>query len=194
MAQFVSFYPDVEVDGGTVLAFLNSMKRGQETRQAILAKHNIIAQEGLWYSQQAWLNAFKEVADTLGEMNLFLMGVAIIESAKFPPMRGLEDALRSIDIAYHMNHRLHGEIMFNPNTGAILEGIGHYTLVAFDEKNRQAVYNCNNPYPSKFDEGIITEIVRRFKPADSTKHEVKLDISKERRSQGADSCTYVITW
>jgi hypothetical protein len=194
MAQFVSFNPDTEVEGGTVLAFLNSMKRGQETRQAILAKHNIIAQEGQWYSQQAWLDAFKEVADTLGEMNLFLIGVAIIENAKMPPMRGLEDAIRMIDIAYHMNHRLNGEIMFNPNTGAMLEGIGHYSVVSFDEKSRQAVMNCNNPYPSKFDEGIISEFVRRFKPADSSKHEVKLDITKERRAQGADSCTYLISW
>jgi hypothetical protein len=194
MAQFIAFHPDAEVTGGTVLSFVNAMKRGQESRIAILAKHNVGIVEGEWYLQQGWLDAFKEVAETLGEMNLFLMGAAIIENAKFPPMRGLEDALRSIDIAYHMNHRLNGQVMFDPNTGAMLEGIGHYTLVSFDEKNRQAVYNCQNPYPSKFDEGIISEVVRRFKPADSTKYEVKLDITKERRTQGADSCTYIITW
>ncbi len=194
MAQFVSFHKDAEVDGGTILAFVNSMKRGQDTRLGILQKHNLNPQAGNWYPQQAWLNAFKEVADTMGDMNLFLIGSAIIENAKFPPMRGLEEALRSIDIAYHMNHRLHGEVMFNPNTGTMLEGIGHYTLVSFDASKRQAVYNCENPYPSKFDEGIISEIVRRFKPADSSRHEVKIDITQPRRSQGADSCTYLISW
>jgi len=194
MAQFIAFNPDAEVDGGTVLSFVNSMRRGQEIRQAILAKHNIVAQEGKWYSQQLWLDAFKEVAETLGEMNLFLIGTAIIENAKFPPMRGLEDALNAIDVAYHMNHRLHGQVMFDPNNGTMLEGIGHYTLVSYDAQRRSAVYNCNNPYPSKFDEGIITEVVRRFKPADSTKHEVKLDVTQDRRATGGESCTYLITW
>ena len=73
MAQFIAFNPDAEVDGGTVLAFVNSMRRGQEVRQEILAKHNVSAQIGQWYSQQLWLDAFKEVAETLGEMNLFLI-------------------------------------------------------------------------------------------------------------------------
>lgn len=194
MAQFVSFNAEVEVDGGTVLAFVNSMKRGQETRLSILQKHGLQPQIGGWYPQQLWLDAFKEVADTMGDMNLFLIGSAIIENAKFPPMRDLEEALRSIDIAYHMNHRLHGQVMFDPATGTMLEGIGHYTLLSFDGAARRALYKCENPYPSKFDEGIISEIVRRFRPSDSTRHEVKIDITQPRRAQGADSCTYIISW
>lgn len=195
MAQFIAFNQEVEVDGGTTLAVANSMKRGREGRIAILEKHFGTSPEvGKWYHQQAWLNAFKEIADTLGDMNLFLIGTAIIENAQFPPMKGLEDALRSIDVAYHMNHRLGGKVMFNPQTGEMLEGIGHYSLISFDANTRKAVMCCNNPYPSKFDEGIITEVTRRFKPADSINFEVKIDISKERRTQGADSCTYLISW
>ena len=127
-------------------------------------------------------------------MNLLLIGSVIIENADFPPMHNLKEALLSLNIAYHMNHRLNGELMFNPNTGEMLEGIGHYQLVSFDEKTRKAVMNCKNPYPSKFDEGALTDLVRRFKPADSLRHEVKLDITKERRAQGADSCTFLISW
>jgi hypothetical protein len=194
MAQFIAFNPDVEVDGATVFAFLDAMKRGKENRQAILDKHNIIAKDGEWNNQEKWLQVFKEFAQEVGDMNLLLMGMALIENAKFPPMNNLQEALLSINIAYHSSHRLHGQIMFDPKTGTMLDGIGHYQLVSFDSKARKAIMNCRNPYPSKFDEGIITEIVRRFKPADAIRHEVKIDITKERRTQGADSCIFLISW
>lgn len=194
MAQFIAFNPNVEVDGGTVLSFVNSMKTGQEKRQNILSRHGIFAEAGSWFNQQKWLDAFKEVATSVGDLNLFLIGTAIIDNAQFPPISNLEEGLRLLNVAYHMNHRLNGEIMFNPQTGVILEGIGHYSLVEFDAKGRKAVMVCNNPYPSKFDEGIITQLVKRFKPADSTFQLVKLDITKETRAKGAESCTYLVSW
>ena len=194
MAQFIAINKDVEVDGGTTLAFVNSMRKGKDARLAIMEKHGIIPEIGKWYSQQAWLDAFKEIADTVGDMNLFLIGTAIIENAQFPPINNLEEGLRSIDVAYHMNHRLDGHVMFNPHNGSMIEGIGHYSVVSYDGKARKAVMCCDNPYPSKFDEGIISQIVQLFKPADSQHQEVKLDVTKERRTAGGDSCTYLISW
>jgi hypothetical protein len=38
-----------------------------------------------WYSQEAWLNAFKEIAETVGTNTLFMIGKSIPEHAKFPP-------------------------------------------------------------------------------------------------------------
>lgn len=194
MAEFIAFNPKVEVIGGTVNAFVNSMNRGKEKRLAILEKHGITPKEEEWYSQQNWLNAFKEVADSVGEMNLFLIGVAIIENAQFPPINNLEEGLSVIDVAYHMSHRLDGQVLFNPETGEKGEGIGNYTLVEFNEKERMATMVCKNPYPSKFDEGIITAICRKYQPADSEKVIVKVDIEKERRTKGGESCTYIINW
>lgn len=194
MAEFIAFNPDVEVDGGTVLAFINSMRKGKEMRLEILHRHGIDPEPGKWFNQQAWLHAFKEVAESIGDLNLFLIGTAIIENAQFPPIENLEQALGLLDVAYHMNHRLNGQVLFNPQTGEILEGIGHYVLVSFDAAKRQAIMRAENPYPSEFDRGIISELVRRFKPTDSTQHEVKIDISQERRSQGGNSCTYIISW
>ena len=194
MAEFVAINRDVEVNGETVLAFTNSMEKGQETREAILKKHGIEPKPQVWYKQQAWLDAFKEAGKSLGDMNLFLIGKAIIDNANFPPIDNLEQALRSLDVAYHMNHRLGGQVMFNPATGDMMEGIGHYNLVEYDSKARKATFVCDNPYPSKFDEGIITQLVRRFKPNDSVKQEITLDTTKESRISGGDSCTYHITW
>ncbi len=194
MVQFVAQSLDIEVNGETILAFVNSMTRGQDTRLSLLRKHGIDPLPGQWYSQQAWLNAFRELSVSVGEMNLFLVGKAIIDNASFPPISGLQDGLASIDVAYHMNHRKAGQVMFDPDSGDMLEGIGHYRLIAFDEAARTASMVCDNPYPSRFDEGIISQVVRRFKPATSRRADVTLDATKPTRVKGAESCTYIVSW
>src|SRR5687767_6547494 len=98
MAQFIAFNPAVEVDGGTVLSFVNSMKTGQEKRQNILNRHGIFAEAGSWTNQQKWLDAFKEIASSVGDLNLFLIGTAIIDNAQFPPISNLEEGLRLLDV------------------------------------------------------------------------------------------------
>ncbi len=194
MAQYEAILPDIEVNGQTVLSFVNSMELGMESRLETLQKHGIDPKPQQWYPQQAWLNAFRELGNMLGEMNLFMIGKAIISNADFPPMEGLEHALRSIDVAYHMNHRRNGQVMFNPENGTMLEGIGHYSLTEFNAESRQAKMVCDNPYPSKFDEGIIIQVLRNFKPENSISQSVQLDTTQETRKNGGNSCTYLITW
>jgi hypothetical protein len=193
MAQFEAFNKNVEVNKQTVLSVVNSMEKGKDGRLAILLKHGINPDEKEWFNQQKWLNAFKDIADNLGDMNLFLIGKAIINNANFPPIKDLEDGLRSIDIAYHMNHRLNGKLMFDPETGKVTGGIGYYKLKKFDANSKEAVMVCDNPYPSKFDEGIIAQVVNKFKPS-GARAAVDLDRTEESRTNGANSCTYLITW
>lgn len=181
MAQFIAFDPNVEVNGQTILSVVNALPTGQESRLAILKKHGITPEEGKWYKQQSWLNAFKALSTEIGDKTIFAIGKTIPEHAVFPPqIDTLQKALSAIDIAYHMNHR-NGEI-------------GTYMLTHFDEKKREAIMVCNNPYPSEFDRGIITTMLRRFKPKDSYKYDVVTDLSKKSRVKGDDSCTYVVTW
>lgn len=182
MAQFVPFAEGVEVNGQTVLSIVNALEAGKATRLKILNKHGLtdIDLKG-WYSQRAWLDAFKEISETFGIHTLFAIGEAIPENAIFPPeIDNLEKALALIDMAYHLNHR-GGEI-------------GHYTLIHFDPEKHAATMVCNNPYPSEFDRGIINTMVRKFLPSSSLIYDVALDLSKETRLKGADSCTYNITW
>lgn len=182
MAQFIPFAPGVEVNGQTVLSVVEALDAGKETRRAILAKHGLgnVDPHG-WFAQQQWLNAFREIAEEIGDYTLFSIGKAIPEHAIFPPeIDSLEKALAAIDVAYHMNHR-NGEI-------------GNYKLLSFDAAAKVAVMECKNPYPSEFDRGIITTMLRRFKPALSTRYDVVRDTSKPTRLEGADSCTYLITW
>ena len=181
MTQFKAFQAGVQVNGQTILSVVNALSTGQDVRLQILKKHGINPEVDNWYSQQAWLDAFMEIATKIGENTLFMIGKAIPENADFPPeINNLESALRAIDMAYHMNHR-GGEI-------------GHYNVTDFDALKKYAVMVCNNPYPSEFDRGIITSMVRKFKPQGSFKTDVVLDTSLETRKRGGNRCTYKITW
>ncbi len=182
MAQFIPFQPGVEVKGQSLLSIVNAIEFGKEVRLAILKKHGIEnpVPDG-WYSQEKMMNAFKEIADQIGNNTLFAIGKSILENVVFPPqIDDLEKALHSIDMAYQMHHR-------GGDTGC-------YKLVKFDSKKREAIMECKNPYPSEFDRGIISAVLRRFKPKDSFKYDVVLDLMKETRLKGAYSCTYWITW
>lgn len=181
MAQFIAFNPNVEVNGQTILSVVYALSAGQERRLTILRNHGIEPNDGGWYKQQMWLNAFQEIAHELGDKTLFMIGKAIPEHAQFPPqIDNLQKALAAIDMAYRMNHR-GGEI-------------GYYTVLSFDEKSKKAVMLCKNPYPSEFDRGIICTMLRRFKPKESFKYDVELDLTKETRLKGAASCTYNVWW
>ena len=123
----------------------------------ILAKNGIKdLKPNEWYPQQAWLDAFKSISETIGPFTLCIIGKKIPENAQWPPeINEIHAALSSIDIAYHMNHRIDDKILFNPETGEMSEGIGHYKYTITSETTGTMV--CNNPYPCDFDRGIINE-------------------------------------
>ena len=194
MAQFKAFDNNVEVNGQTVLSIVDGMGSYRDTALAILKENGIDSpRKDQWYSQQSWLNAFKKISDSIGKATLFSIGKRIPENAEFPPsINDLQKALAAIDVAYHMNHRINGTIMFDPGTGKMLEGIGHYKLERIDDKTYKMV--CKNPYPSEFDRGIIDAMANRFKPEGSAKVKVKIDETQPMREKGADACTYIISW
>lgn len=194
MAQFKSINPNVEVNGQTVLSIADGMGAGKRMGLKILSENNIDDPKPKnWYSQQDWLNAFKQISEKIGYNTLFLIGKSIPENAEFPPdIDSIEKALAAIDVAYHMNHRLNGKQLFNPQSGQMQEGIGHYNFKKISENKAEII--CDNPYPCDFDRGIIAAMARRFKPSDSVQVAVNHDDSKGCRNKGDNSCCYIITW
>jgi hypothetical protein len=177
MAQFIAFAPDVEVNGTTVLSIMAGMG---ESARPILAAHGFEdVQLDQWYSQQAWLDTFKEIAQLPTKMcDLVSIGMEIPQNAIFPPgIDSIESALMSIDVAYHMNHR-GGEI-----------GNYHASVVS----DHQVDLVCRNPYPCDFDYGIIYGMSRRFCPKNMHAW-VYHDNEAPCRQKGADSCTYHVIW
>ena len=194
MAQFKAFAKGVEVNGETVLSVVAGMNVFRTRALRILADHGIVdPKPGHWYSQQAWLDSFKTIAETVGSLTLTAIGRRIPENAKFPPgIDGIEKALRAIDLAYHMNHRIAGTTLFNSRTHEMTEGVGHYAYHDADEKSARMV--CDNPYPCEFDFGIIEAMALRFKPSDCLFVKVTHDDSAPCRKKGHDSCTYHVRW
>ncbi len=94
-----------------------------------------------------------------------------------------------MDIAYHLNHRKNGAPMFDPATGTMLDGIGHYKT-EFLEKERRAIVVCEEPYPCEFDRGLVAALAARFEPMAKTAH----DNDAPCRKKGESSCTYVVSW
>lgn len=178
MAQFTALAPGVEVNGAAILSVIEGM--GALARpERILARHGIVDPErGKWYPQQAWLDAFKEISESVGPATLRAIGAKIPKVALWPPgVNTVEKALASIDVAYHMNHR-GGEI-------------GRYRFDQASERSARMI--CDNPYPHDFDLGIIEATAQRFAPKDMLVF-VRHDNSQPCRKKGADSCTYTIYW
>ena len=79
---------------------------------------------------QANLGVLADVARAFGDAALFDIGFTVRDHAKFPPeIRHLQQALETLDVAFHTNHR-DGAVMYDPATGTMLEGVGHYTCEA----------------------------------------------------------------
>jgi len=148
MEKFKASSDRVEVNGETIISFVGDSIQ----RVSILEKHGIFnVRPGVWYKQQLWLNAFKEISDKIGPITLRLIGKAIPANAKFPPeIKTTKPAFELLDTAYKMNHR-GGEI-------------GYYKFVSYDENSKQIQMEINTPYPEEFDEGILVGLLEKFKP------------------------------
>ncbi len=142
-----------------------------------------------WYPGDAYLRAYARIEEELGGTVVYQAGLTIPRNAVFPPdIRDLEGALRSIDVAYHMNHGRGGKPLFDPQTGAMTEGIGHYITRRVAE--RHLVTECDNPYPCALDRGIVEAMAKRFEPKAVVIHDSK----KPCRKKGGATCTFNVEW
>ncbi len=191
MAQFQVFEKGIYVNGQTILAVVNGMPKFKDLAFMILSENglqNIHVNQ--WYSMQSWLNAFKTIAEEIGEKTLFEIGKVIPYSADFPSdITTIEKGLKSIDIAYHINHSKNGkDPMYNPQTREMQEGIGHYIFESTG--NNSAKIIGSNPYPCEFDRGIISAMAQKYKPLAI----VNIDLDSENRKSGGKTTTYIIKW
>jgi hypothetical protein len=197
--QFKVFEPGIQVSGTSLGAIVEGFRKYPTVAVKYLTRHGLLKSAAGkasdidvngWYSLDDWLAAYEGIANEIGVNSLFGIGKSIPENAVFPPhVKDIHSALGSIDIAYHMNHRKNGAVMFNPENGQMLEGIGHYGYEPVSDDNR-VICVCHNPYPCDFDRGLITAMATRFQPLARTVH----DNDAPCRKKGADTCTYVVMW
>jgi hypothetical protein len=158
---------------------------GTESRQGVVQ-----FDKDQWYPVNRWLAALERVGREYGEFVLGQAGLAVPKNAVFPPfVTDIDSALKSIDVAYHMNHALAGTPMFSPDTGKMLEGIGHYGYVRLAGQ-KQGVLECDTPYPCPFDLHLIQAVAQRFESTATVVH----DTTRPCRKRSGSSCTYLVRW
>ena len=194
--MFKVFEEGMEVNGQTINSVSDAFSSlkfmvDKYFTAAGLPKSTDIDYDG-WYSQQSWLDAFKHISENVGPLTMLNIGKKIPENAQFPPeVDSIEKGLSAINVAYHMNHRnKSGQVLFNPNNGTMLGGIGYYNVIAVDSANKSAVLKCENPYHCDFDKGIITTMARKFEVGARIRH----DDTKGCRKVGSEACHYTVEW
>jgi len=197
--QFKSMESGIEVYGVSIDAIVEAfrlfpsiaLKRlANRGIGSLHAKGEIHIDREQWYPQEAWLAAFEDIATAVGSQALYQIGQHVPKHAVFPPtVNDIQSGIASVDVAYHMNHKKRGRPMFDPATGTMLEGIGHYGYKPTAGKNH-ILSVCENPYPCDFDRGILAAIATRFQKRAVVVHDEKA----ECRKTGGNSCTYGITW
>lgn len=190
MIKYAPFVPGITVSGPTVVLIAESVTSFSVLREVLLETLGVThIDPSQWYPQEDVLRTYQKIDALLGGRGLERVGRLVPTRAIFPP--GIDSALQalaSLDLTYHMNHRRDGVDMVDPSTGAMLEGIGHYRHRG-DPGGREVVMVSDNPYPCRFDMALFQGFVERFEPRVEVVHEPDLC-----RSLGDATCTYRARW
>jgi hypothetical protein len=133
-----------------------------------------------WGPPLAWLEILKQMADVIDSKTLFQIGKKMLKTAIFPSqITTIEEALSSMDIAYYMNHQSREEI-------------GHYRFISMDDQSAKMV--CTTPYSCELERGMIDAVCQKFKTKEVAFVIVEHVDRLPCRRQGANSCTYLVSW
>jgi hypothetical protein len=142
----------------------------------------------VWPPLSRWLSALEQIRQSIGDRMMRQIGEAVPKRAAFPPtISDVKGAFLSANAAYHMNHRLRGEAMFNPATGEVLQGIGNYSCTIVGPGHIRV--EGDSPYPCGFDFGICSGLATRFGREATVAHE-----PGECREKGGSRCAYSVRW
>lgn len=190
-----SAYENFDVWGVPLLAYVHAFKQYPTVLEKYFTKLGIsgnLDPEALrtqYVQMAAWLQSTHEIVDEVGASTVYSVGKKIPDTAPLPPgTNDIKAVLNGIDISFHMHHRKDGVVMFDPATGTMLEGIGHYRC-ELNEDGTSATMTCDNPYPCDFDRGILAGFAARFEPAVSVSH-----AGTACRKKGDAACVYLVQW
>lgn len=194
MTQFIAQTDGVEVNGETVVAVLDGMGNFREKGREILAWNGILAPEaGRWYKMQALLDSLKQIAGSFRPITLTSIGRKLPDLIRFPlGIQDVQQALLSLDVTYHLNHRRDGKILYDNTARKVLDGIGHYYYKHTGPSS--AVIVCTSPYPCDYDRGLIDATALRFRPNGVGDIHVTHEANEHCRKNGDDFCTFKVEW
>ncbi|WP_394826884.1 hypothetical protein [Pendulispora albinea] len=192
--------PGLEVNGYDAVAnVISAFRLIPEIAFRIFCKHGLgrmdrdgkfVPDPRPWWPMENYLAALFDISEAVGPSKTLAIGKRIPENAALPAnMHGIHSLFEAIDVAYHLNHRKNGKLMFDVATGRMTEGIGHYIYEPHPDENRITIV-CENPYPCDVDRGILLGFALRFEPHAFVEHVRPASC----RKKGAAKCVYSITW
>ncbi len=196
MEQQFAIDPGVEVSGASIGSTLDAFQQYPSIVTKYLVQHGLISgkqsqiDRTAWYALDKWLVVYHAIAKDVGINSLYTIGKKVPENIQLPPqVTDIRSVFGSLNIAYHLNHRKNGELMFDPATGKMLDGIGNVTC-EFANGEQKLTLKFENPYPCEFDRGLIHAFATRFEAGARVMH----DNNAPCRKKGASNCTYVVSW
>lgn len=182
MKKYVSFDSSVEVNGATVLGFIQCVNR-DNILPFLRARGLEHIEPDQWYPLQDYLDVLNDMADRAGGgamMDFVSIGMKIAETSPFPPEFDelpFADVLVASNTAYQMAHR-NGDVGY---THAEKVAAGHVRLT------------MRMPYPSDLSYGVNWGMCRRYLPA-GTQFTVTYDEDLPRFEEGGDETVIHIRW
>lgn len=176
---FQAVSQNAEVMGKNIRSYVAGMGAFEMIGRSILGQHGLDEDPApdKWYNHQMFLDAIKEISSRTGMHTMHIIGMRIAENAALPQeINELEKAIGYVGSAYRQVHRN--------------DTVSDKVVTKLDDHKYQIV--VNTPYPCEFDTGYLRGMCKRF--LRETAIQVAHDESKPCRKNGADSCTYIITW
>lgn len=175
MIRYLSFEPNVELTGRTVLAFITNIMH--EDMAAILKKHDLDQIDpDSWYPLQHVLDILSELANGPNSTSNF---VSIGMAAANLGIQGLPPAVQQLPLAEFFNQ--YEKIYQTRHRG----GDAGYMRVEQPDA-RHIIIRAHNPYPDDINYGVIYGYTRHFLGLAGKGFTLKYDDNTPRRDQGGD--------
>lgn len=149
MKKYVSATPDVEIGGYGIKAY--ELAYSKQDFEHILQFYGLTEVDPeSWYPQQLTLDIQKAIKESEnGGEQLIDVGIAVIETALFPPLDSLDDVFAGFSMQYNMNFRNHP-----PEEGIFVNKISdnHYQIINGTPHSDEMVF------------GYVYALVKRFAP------------------------------
>jgi hypothetical protein len=193
--EFEAIEPEIEINGKVIYSSVAAFPMARCLPAKILVRKGLGKSVNKkfqidtndWYSLRDWVDALNEMSLRFGDDALIKIGMKIPEIIPFPvPAKDMESALKLLEIVYHMNHRKNGRTLFDPNSGVILERIGHYSYTR--NENEYTINLNESSYPCALAKGLLTAIARKIEPNSIVIHDDSTSCCK----RGDKFCTFKV--
>jgi hypothetical protein len=149
MKKYVNASPAVEIVGYGIKAY--ELAYSKQDFDHILQAYGLTEVDPeQWYPQQLTLDIQKAIKNSEnGSEQLIDVGIAVIETALFPPLETLDDVFNGFSMQYGMNFRNHP-----PEEGIFVRKISdqHYQIINATPHSDEMIF------------GYVYALVKRFTP------------------------------